>query len=386
MTDTVWQAATAVELEYSELERAMAQTSTFDELPAAELVALQRRYAELDTFAHSYRAIRDGRRGLVQLAELMQECGDGDHGDAEMLADAQRERTELLATMRTHEQDVIDFLLPRDADDSRNAMLEVRAGVGGDEGGLFARDLFGMYERFAAERGWRFERMSLDASEAGGYNEAVALIKGNNVFGSLKFESGVHRVQRVPSTETQGRVHTSTAAVVILPEAQELDIDVKKSDLRIETCKSGGAGGQHVNTTDSAVKILHVPTGITVRCEDERSQHKNKAKALKLITSRIYDHEQQLLDSQRREDRSAQIGRSDRNQRIRTYNFAQSRITEHRTNSSKFGMDKMLHGLLLDEFIAELSMHARVAKLKDFQAQQEEKNQSTTTKTNKKKK
>ena len=260
------------------------------------------------------------------------------------------------------------LLLPKDKDDSRNAILEIRAGTGGEEAALFGADLFGMYQKFASEQGWRFEIMEISETGIGGYKEAVANISGQEVFAKLKFESGVHRVQRVPDTETGGRIHTSAATVAVLPEAEEVDVDIKETDLRIDIFRSSGPGGQSVNTTDSAVRITHVPTGIVVSQQDEKSQHKNRAKAMKILRSRLYDAERAKQNAERAASRKGQVGSGDRSERIRTYNFPQGRVTDHRINLTLYKLDKVLLGESLNEIIDALLAEEQAQKLADGQS------------------
>ena len=255
------------------------------------------------------------------------------------------------------------LLLPRDRDDSRNAILEVRAGTGGDEAALFASDLFGMYHRFAAKHGWRFEVMEVSETGIGGYKEATANIAGSDVFARLKFESGVHRVQRVPETEAGGRIHTSAATVAVLPEAEDVDIDVQESDLRVDVFRASGPGGQSVNTTDSAVRITHIPTGIVVSQQDEKSQHKNRAKAMKILRARLYDAERARLQAERAASRKGQVGSGDRSERIRTYNFPQGRVTDHRINLTLYKLDKVIAGEALDEVVEALVAEDQAQRL-----------------------
>ena len=259
------------------------------------------------------------------------------------------------------------LLLPKDKDDSRNAILEIRAGTGGEEAALFGADLFGMYQKFASEQGWRFEIMEISETGIGGYKEAAANISGQEVFAKLKFESGVHRVQRVPDTETGGRIHTSAATVAVLPEAEEVDVDIKETDLRIDIFRSSGPGGQSVNTTDSAVRITHVPTGIVVSQQDEKSQHKNRAKAMKILRSRLYDAERAKQNAERAASRKGQVGSGDRSERIRTYNFPQGRVTDHRINLTLYKLDKILLGESLNEIIDALLAEEQAQKLADGQ-------------------
>lgn len=281
-------------------------------------------------------------------------------GAKELLSDkdteelAMQEIDNLTEQIPKLEQEVKVALLPRDEDDSKSAIIEVRAGSGGDEAALFAAELFAMYQRYSDISGWKFEILSISDIGVGGYKEASALVKGKNVFSKLKFESGVHRVQRVPKTESSGRIHTSAATVAVLPEAQEVDLKIEEKDLRIDTYRSSGSGGQHVNTTDSAVRITHIPTGIVVCQQDEKSQHKNKAKALKILRSRIYDAKRQSMEDERASARKEQVGSGDRSQRVRTYNIPQGRITDHRINLTLYKIEEVLKEGQLDEFIDSL--------------------------------
>ncbi|NQW09793.1 MAG: peptide chain release factor 1 [Alphaproteobacteria bacterium] len=275
-------------------------------------------------------------------------------GDAEMAALADEEAASIAARLPELERAVQLLLLPRDAADAKNAILEVRAGTGGDEAALFAAELYEMYQRYAQAHGWRFEVMEVSENELGGYKDAVALISGRGVFARLKFESGVHRVQRVPVTESQGRIHTSAATVAVLPEAEEVDVAIDEKDLRIDVYRSSGAGGQHVNTTDSAVRITHLPSGVVVTQQDEKSQHKNRAKAMKILRARLYDMERGQRDAERAADRKSQVGSGDRSERIRTYNFPQGRVTDHRINLTLHKIDKIMTGEALDEIVDAL--------------------------------
>jgi peptide chain release factor 1 len=261
------------------------------------------------------------------------------------------------------EQQVTLALLPKDADDQRNAILEVRAGTGGDEAALFAAELFRMYQRYAVVRRWRFEILDLSETGLGGFKEATALISGRDVFARLKFESGVHRVQRVPETEAAGRIHTSAATVAVLPEAEDVDVRIDERDLRIDVFRASGPGGQSVNTTDSAVRITHIPSGLVVIQQDEKSQHKNKAKALKVLRSRLYDMERRARDSARAAERKSQVGSGDRSERIRTYNFPQGRVTDHRINLTLYKIDKVMSGEALDEIIDAILAEDQAARL-----------------------
>ena len=253
--------------------------------------------------------------------------------------------------------------MPKDEADKKNAIIEIRAGTGGLEASLFASDLFKMYEKICHKKKWTLELISISRSDAGGLKEVIALIKGTNIYSTLKYESGVHRVQRVPDTETQGRVHTSAATVAVLPEAEEIDLKINESDLRIDVFRAGGPGGQSVNTTDSAVRITHLPSGITVSQQDEKSQHKNKAKGMKILRSRLYEFERQKLDQERSSDRKSKIGTGDRSERIRTYNFPQGRITDHRINLTIHKLEEFLEGEVFDEVIENLVLHAQEENL-----------------------
>jgi peptide chain release factor 1 len=283
--------------------------------------------------------------------------------DAELQALAEEELRSLRERLPGLEERVKLALLPKDGDDQRNAILEVRAGTGGEEAALFAADLFRMYQRYAALRGWRFEILDLSETGLGGFKEASALISGRDVFARLKFESGVHRVQRVPETEASGRIHTSAATVAVLPEAEEVDIRIDEKELRIDVFRASGPGGQSVNTTDSAVRITHMPTGLVVIQQDEKSQHKNKAKALKVLRSRLYDRERQARESARAAERKNQVGSGDRSERIRTYNFPQGRVTDHRVNLTLYKIDKVISGEALDEIIDAIVAEDQAAKL-----------------------
>ncbi|HLY79964.1 MAG TPA: peptide chain release factor 1, partial [Caulobacteraceae bacterium] len=312
----------------------------------AEVVRLGKEYAELKPVAEAAdRLIKlQGQR-----AELEAMAG-GD--DAEMAELAREELTSLDETQPVLERELALLLAPRDADENASAILEVRAGTGGDEAALFAGDLFRMYQRYAATHGWKLEVESESEGEAGGFKEIIASIEGDGVFGRLKFESGVHRVQRVPQTETQGRIHTSAATVAVLPEPEDVEIEVNDADIRIDTYRSSGAGGQHVNKTDSAVRITHLPTGIVVT-SSEKSQHQNRARAMKVLKAKLYEQKRDALDAERSESRKSQVGSGDRSERIRTYNFPQGRMTDHRINLTLYKLEYIMDGDL-DEMIASL--------------------------------
>lgn len=313
---------------------------------------------------------------IVEQIKELQRLDNDKEGLTEMLADAsldadsremfESELDELKEKIPDMEKQIQIALIPKDEADTKNAILEIRAGTGGDEAALFASDLFNMYQRYAAIRGWRFEIMDLSENDLGGYREAQATISGKDVFGRMKFESGVHRVQRVPKTETQGRVHTSTATVAVLPEAEEVDIQIEEKDLRIDVYRSSGPGGQSVNTTDSAVRITHIPTGVVVSQQDEKSQHKNKAKALRILRSRLYEAERQKREDARSAERKGQIGSGDRSERIRTYNYPQSRITDHRIGLTVYDLDLVMVGSSLDKIIEPLITEDQLSRLADM--------------------
>lgn len=325
--------------------------------PAADVyVKLASEYSELQPVVGK---IREYQKAIEEREGLESLLADRET-DREMRDMAQMELPDLAARLETLEKDIQILLLPRDAADEKSAIVEIRAGTGGSEAALFAGDLFRMYERFASTNGWRVEVLSSSEGEAGGFKEIIATITGKGVFSRLKFESGVHRVQRVPETEASGRIHTSAATVAVLPEAEEIDIEIRAEDIRIDTMRSSGAGGQHVNTTDSAVRITHLPTGLIVT-SSEKSQHQNRAKAMQVLRSRLYDIERQRAESERSADRKSQVGSGDRSERIRTYNFPQGRVTDHRINLTLYKLDRMMMGEI-DEIVDAL--------LADYQAGQ----------------
>jgi len=327
----------------------------------AEIVRLSKEHAELKPVADAVQALERARGELPELEEMAAA------GDADMAALARDELEALKARLPELERDVALLLAPKDKDENASAILEVRAGTGGDEAALFAGDLFRMYQRYAQTHGWRVEIDSVSEGEMGGYKEIVASITGDGVFGRLKFESGVHRVQRVPETEAQGRIHTSAATVAVLPEVEDVDIEIRDQDLRIDTYRSSGAGGQHVNKTDSAVRITHLPSGIVVT-SSEKSQHQNRARAMKVLKARLYEQQREALDSARAESRKSQVGSGDRSERIRTYNFPQGRVTDHRINLTLYNLPKVMEGEALDDVIDPLiaeDQAARLAALED---------------------
>jgi peptide chain release factor 1 len=286
--------------------------------------------------------------------------------DQEMMDLAEKDLIELIKKKETYENDLKLFLLPKDEDDDKNAIVEIRAGTGGLEASLFCADLFKMYEKVCSKKKWQLEIINISKSEAGGFKEVIFSVNGNDIYSYLKYESGVHRVQRIPETETQGRVHTSAATVAVLPEAEDVDIQIKDSDLRIDVFRAGGPGGQSVNTTDSAVRITHLPSGAVVSQQDEKSQHKNKAKALKILRSRVYESEKRKKDQERSSNRRSQIGTGDRSERIRTYNFPQGRVTDHRINLTLHKLEEFLSGEIHEEMNQELRLKEQTLKLENL--------------------
>ncbi len=331
---------------YAEVQAALASQHNSD-----TFVKLSREFSELGPVVESINAYRTASRELAEIAVLM----DDPATDPEMRALAESEKGALQERRDRLAQQVRLALVPKDAMDERNVILEIRAGTGGDEASLFAGDLFRMYERYAAKHGWQVEVVSASEGTAGGYKEIIAEISGRGPFAKLKFESGVHRVQRVPNTETQGRIHTSAATVAVLPEAEEVDIKINDADLKIDTMRAQGAGGQHVNKTESAIRVTHVPSGVVIFVQAERSQHKNKAKALAMLRTKLYDAERSKLDAERAAERKGQIGSGDRSERIRTYNFPQGRVSDHRINLTLYKLPQVMEGEALDEIIQALA-------------------------------
>ncbi|WP_207461987.1 peptide chain release factor 1 [Azospirillum sp. SYSU D00513] len=330
---------------------------------SGEYSRMSKEYSDLTPVAEAISALKKAKAEAADLAAMIADPG----GDAEMKALAEEEFQDLTRNIPALERRVQISLLPKDEADEKNAILEVRAGTGGDEAALFAAELFEMYRRYAGLHGWRFETMEISETGIGGYKEAIASITGRSVFARLKFESGVHRVQRVPATETQGRIHTSAATVAVLPEAEEVDIHIDEKDLRIDVFRSSGPGGQSVNTTDSAVRITHLPTGLVVSQQDEKSQHKNKAKALKVLRARLYELERSAKDAARAADRKNQVGSGDRSERIRTYNFPQGRVTDHRINLTLYKIEKVMAGEALDELVDALTAEDQALRLSELQ-------------------
>lgn len=336
---------------FEELAAMMAEGN----LSGDEFVNVTKEYADLTPIVE---AVTEYENALQERKDL-----DGLLSDPEMKDMAEAELEALNEKIPSLEEQIKRALVPKDKADSKNAILEIRAGTGGDEAALFAADLFTMYRGYAAKHGWKLEVMEASESDIGGYKEIIANISGQNVFSHLKYESGVHRVQRVPKTESGGRIHTSAATVAVLPEAEDVDIDIHENDLRIDVYRSSGPGGQSVNTTDSAVRITHLPTGITVSIQDEKSQHKNRAKALKILRSRILDAERLKADQERAAERKSQVGSGDRSERIRTYNFPQGRVSDHRINLTLYKLEEVLSGEGLDEIIEPLTAEDEAEKL-----------------------
>ena len=316
-------------------------------------------YSDLNEIIESAKKYISYEKDKIEIKKIIED----QNADDEIIKMAKSELYTLETQFIQNEKKLKLFLLPKDEADKKNAIIEIRAGTGGLEASLFAADLFKMYEKISNKKKWSLELISISRSEAGGLKEVIALIKGNNIYSTLKYESGIHRVQRVPDTETQGRVHTSAATVAVLPEVEEVDIEIKDSDLRIDVFRAGGPGGQSVNTTDSAVRITHLPSGVVVSQQDEKSQHKNKAKALKILRSRVYEAERQKKDQERSSSRRSQIGSGDRSERIRTYNFPQGRVTDHRINLTLHKLDEFLSGEVHEEMNQKLRLKDQSLKL-----------------------
>mgnify|MGYP006420915663 CR=1 FL=1 len=350
----------SVKARYDELQ---ALVASHEEPGSKDYTEKLKEISELEPVVASIERLDDARRQMDEADALL---SDKD-ADADLRQLAAEEREQLRETVARLEADVKKHLVPTDKDDNRNAILEVRAGTGGDEAALFAGELFRMYQRYADDHGWKFETISYSEGDHGGTKEAQALISGRGAFARFKYESGVHRVQRVPLTESGGRIHTSAATVAVLPEVQDVDVEVEDKDLRIDTFRSQGAGGQHVNTTDSAVRITHMPSGVVVACQEEKSQHKNRVKAMQVLRARLYDMERRKQDAEREASRRSQVGSGDRSERIRTYNFPQGRVTDHRINLTLYKLEKVVSGEALDEVIEPLINEDEAAKLAELQ-------------------
>ena len=340
----------------NEIEKLLVNSSL---LKPTELAELSKELSEIKLITELAKQKDEMVKELLDLSEVLNDKNT----DEELKTIAAEEFGNLKEAINNIERDIQFSLLPKDKDDNRNVILEVRAGTGGDEAGLFAADLFAMYEKLSIKHNWKFEVMDVSETSVGGYKEAQANIIGNGVFGRLKFESGVHRVQRIPTTETSGRIHTSAATLAVLPEAEDLEVTIEEKDLRIDVFRSSGPGGQSVNTTDSAVRITHLPSGIVVSQQDEKSQHKNKAKGMKILRSRIYELERSRIEQERSQDRKTKIGSGDRSERIRTYNFPQGRVTDHRINLTLHKLEEFLEGEAFDEMIETLTLQAQEESL-----------------------
>ena len=319
-------------------------------------------YSDLNEIVNNAKSYISFDKDKAELEKILLD----QNSDAEIKKMAEVELNDLRSEYKKNEKRLKLFLIPKDEADKKNAIIEIRAGTGGLEASLFASDLFKMYEKVSHKKKWIIEIISISKSEAGGLKEVIASIKGTNIYSTLKYESGVHRVQRVPDTETQGRVHTSAATVAVLPEAEEVDVNIKETDLRIDVFRAGGPGGQSVNTTDSAVRITHIPTGLSVSQQDEKSQHKNKAKGMKILRARLYEIERSRIDQERSKDRKNKIGTGDRSERIRTYNFPQGRVTDHRINFTLHKLEEFLEGEIFDEMIESLTLRAQEESLSNL--------------------
>ena len=334
-----------------------------DQIDKKKFAKISKEYSDLNEILVYAKQYIDFDNNKLELEKIINDSIN----DFEIINLAKSELGELVKNKDINEKKLKLFLLPKDEADAKNAIIEIRAGTGGLEASLFAADLFKMYEKISNKKNWILEIISISKSDAGGLKEVIATIKGKNIYSSLKFESGVHRVQRVPDTETQGRVHTSAATVAVLPEAEEVDVKIEEKDLRIDVFRSSGPGGQSVNTTDSAVRITHIPTGIVVSQQDEKSQIRNKEKGLKILRSRIFELERQKRDQARSLDRKNKIGTGDRSERIRTYNFPQGRVTDHRVNLTLHKLDEFMEGEIFDEIVESLSLHSQELELKNLE-------------------
>ena len=324
-----------------------------------KLTQLSKELSEIRPISNQADIVKSLEKNLFETQEIL----DDKNSDKEIIDLAHKELDELKSKIIQEKEKLKLLLIPKNKDDKKNVILEIRAGTGGDEAALFVADLLNMYQKFSLSKGWKFEALSVSEIGIGGYKDVSALISGIDVFAKMKFESGVHRVQRVPETESGGRIHTSASTVAILPEVEDVDIDINEKDLKIDVYRSSGPGGQSVNTTDSAVRITHIPSGIVVTQQDEKSQHKNRAKAMKILLARLYDYEYQKMEKERTESRRTMVGSGDRSERIRTYNFPQGRVTDHRINLTLYKLEKVLSGECLDEFINNLIENDQISRL-----------------------
>ena len=343
----------AILVKYKEIELKLSNQNILD---TKSLIKFNKEYAELTPLVKKITDYKKCKKNIKNLEDLKNDP------DINIRNEAEKELKEVCLSMKLHENDLLKLLIPKDLNDEKNSILEIRAGTGGDEASLFAADLFNMYRKYADIKKWKFEVLSISETELKGIKEVICNITGNNVFSRLKLESGVHRVQRIPLTETSGRVHTSAATVAVLPEAEEVDVNIEDKDIRIDVFRSSGPGGQSVNTTDSAIRITHLPTCIVVSQQDEKSQHKNKAKAMKILRSRILDRNNQIQEQERSENRKSQVGSGDRSERIRTYNFPQGRVSDHRINLTLYKLNEILEGSL-DEIINPLITNDETNKI-----------------------
>ena len=343
---------------HSSLEKELSSSN----LNKNQFAEKSKEYSDLNEIIKPAKKYLSFEKEKKELEKILEE----QNNDEELKKMAETDLNDLKNDFEKNEKKLKLFLLPKDEADKKNAIIEIRAGTGGLEASLFAGDLFKMYEKVSNKKKWSLELISISKSEAGGLKEVIASIKGTNIYSTLKYESGVHRVQRVPDTETQGRVHTSAATVAVLPEAEEIDLKINESDLRIDVFRAGGPGGQSVNTTDSAVRITHIPTGLSVSQQDEKSQHKNKAKGMKILRARLYELERSRIDKERSQDRKSKIGTGDRSERIRTYNFPQGRVTDHRINLTLHKLEEFLEGEAFDEMIESLTLQAQEERLSNL--------------------
>jgi len=352
----MWDKLRDVEIRFEEISKELSSPQIHED--RARYLQLTREHKELSEVVATYRAYCKAVEEIAGSKEIIEGSGDSD------MVEMAREELGLLQKEKAALEDQLKILLlPRDPNDDKNVILEIRAGTGGDEAGIFAGDLFRMYTRYAEDRGWKVDLMSASDATAGGYKEVIATLNGDGAYSRMKYERGVHRVQRVPATETQGRIHTSTVTVAVMPEAEEVDVEINDSDLRIDVYRSSGPGGQSVNTTDSAVRITHVPTGIVVAMQDEKSQIKNKAKALKVLRARILEQRQAQADAERQADRRSQVGSGERSEKVRTYNYPQSRITDHRIGLTLYSLDEIVNGDL-DQVVDKLIAYHQAEALK----------------------